>query len=139
MLQCRVLPTSRGRCFGVAPLLQITGTTPVGPDSCWVQVSCVGRLSIDTFDEEHEQPHDIALVSTYDDEDTRPASVGMDDWMEPDDASPELAATYLHSVHAACCDLTHECEVAKGADAVFFGGGGCGGCELGATCSMNAN
>lgn len=121
----------------VAPLLQVETAMHMDRDAIWVDVTCVGRLSIDDMDIAHDLPYDRAFVSSFADEPEHdvPMDVprGMDDWMEILETREE---THVHEAHQACYTLAAKIKALKGGDS-FGGARPCADCPQAPTCHLS--
>ena len=122
-----MLLQQNGRCSTTAPLLEVDAHSAVAPllmvdrepmhldrSAIWVDVTCVGRLSVDDMDISHDEPYDRALVSTYVDEPEHPTTgQGMDDWMEILATKEEQG---VHEAHTACHTLAAKIKDIRGED-----------------------
>ena len=91
-------------CSSVAPILKIEAHAPptlLFNDGLWVDVHCVGRVTIDDMVMGHDLPYDLALVTELVDEPEDGPDVGMDDWMELS-AEASHAAGRVRREHEAC-------------------------------------
>lgn len=130
----QLLSNDRGRYERVSPLLKIVKVDLVDSGAAWVEVAAVGRLKIDSFDQNPDLQYDRASVTSYTDlpASSGPRSVGLDDWMEP--SAAQLETEVLRTAHEACCTLETRIKEFIAADKSMFT---CEICPRSASCHLN--